>query len=123
MPSFGSYDPLAQDLTQPYHSKALPHATSTYYLRFVFSTDRAEMKRQASVIAGNRHFVYEDFVAYGLQQSYTESNDAFRTLARLTEDPTHDDAYMAALLRETRMDFERAGRATRTILALVRTTD
>jgi hypothetical protein len=69
------------DLGQPYHAKALPSAGFWYYLKFVFSFKKAEMKKEATQLAANRHFLYEDFVAYGLQQSWVEPSPMFTQLA------------------------------------------
>ena len=69
-----------QDLCQIYHSKAVPHAGFGYYVNFIFSfgifgDSKADIKRKTTTIVGNRHFIYEDFVAYSLQESYTTAND------------------------------------------------
>jgi hypothetical protein len=71
-----------EDLGQPYHAKALPSAGFWYYLKFVFSFRKAEMKKEATQLAANRHFVYEDFVAYGLQQSWLAPTPMFTELAQ-----------------------------------------
>jgi hypothetical protein len=70
-----------EDLCQPYHAKALPSAGFWYYVKFVFSFRKAEMKKEATQIAANRHFLYEDFVAYGLQQSWVAPAPMFSQLA------------------------------------------
>jgi hypothetical protein len=71
-----------EDLCQPYHAKALPGAGFWYYVKFVFSFHKAEMKKEATQIAANRHFLYEDFVAYGLQQSWLATAPMFMQLAQ-----------------------------------------
>jgi len=168
----------AQDLAQPYHSKTIPSATSAFYIRYVVSPRKDMLTTRATQLAANRHFLYEDFVAYGLQESYLSDDPNYEALAgylawgdntfavdsaeallaelmlyaadhsktidstlvkafgpSLTKnyefdvetDPTYDivnemgtmDAALAQkLLDETGKDFERAGRATRTILEL-----
>lgn len=59
-----------QDICQPYHSRAVPSAGTGWYIKYIFSKHQDQMKSDATTLAGNRHFIYEDFVAYGLQQSY-----------------------------------------------------
>ncbi len=61
-----------QDIGQPYHSKAVPDAGFFYYVRFVFSSKDAKkvMKARTTQLVSNRHFLYEDFVSYGLIQFY-----------------------------------------------------
>lgn len=168
----------AQDLAQPYHSKAVPSATSAFYLRYVLSPRKSLLTDRATQLAANRHFLYEDYVAYGLQESYLGDDPLYEALAGylawgdatfdvpdvqallvelmdfgaehsltidrtlvkafgpdLTRDYTYDvetnpeysiitemagmdEDRAARLLDETGRDFERAGRATRTILAL-----
>ncbi len=169
----------AQDLAQPYHSKAVPSATTAFYIRYVLSPRKDVLTERATQLAANRHFLYEDFVAYGLQESYLGDDPIYGTLAgylsrgeatydvpdaralldtimaasaehawtidhtlvkafgpELTKDATYDvetnpdysivtemagmdEARAEELLSETGLDFERAGRATRTVLALV----
>ncbi|MGJ4751691.1 hypothetical protein [Leptospira kmetyi] len=61
-----------QDIGQPYHSKAVPDAGFFYYVRYVFSSKetKKEMKTKTTQLVANRHFLYEDFVSYGLIQFY-----------------------------------------------------
>lgn len=61
-----------QDIGQPYHSKAVPDAGFFYYVRYVFSSKetKKEMKAKSTQLVANRHFLYEDFVSYGLIQFY-----------------------------------------------------
>ncbi len=168
-----------QDLAQPYHAKAVPSATTAFYIRYVLSPRKDVLTERATQLSANRHFLYEDFVAYGLQESYLSDDPRYSTLASYLSrgEPTDDvpdaqallDAIMAAsaehawaidhtlvkafgpeltkdytydvetnpdyaittemagmdegraeeLLEETGADFERAGRATRTVLSLV----
>lgn len=58
-----------QDLCQPYHSRAVPGASTGWYIRYIFSGEKDRMESEATQLASNRHFVYEDFVAYGLQEA------------------------------------------------------
>lgn len=60
----------AQDLAQPYHSRAVPSARFGWYLKYLFSGDKETIETETTQLSSNRHFVYEDLVAYGLQQSY-----------------------------------------------------
>ena len=78
-----------EDLGQPYHAKALPSAGFWYYVKFVFSFHKAEMKKEATQLAANRHFLYEDFVAYGLQQSWMAPAPMFTQLASFLSDATN----------------------------------
>ncbi|MCB9763590.1 MAG: hypothetical protein H6739_27730 [Alphaproteobacteria bacterium] len=71
----------AQDIAQPYHAKAVPSATVFYYLRYAISPNKDRLKATASQLSGNRHFLYEDFVAYGLQSSYEGSDPLTDALA------------------------------------------
>jgi hypothetical protein len=71
----------AQDLSQPYHSTAVPHATLGYYFSFAVSSDKEAFKSEATTIAGNRHFLYEDFVAFSLQDGYLNPTKQSRRLA------------------------------------------
>ena len=59
-----------QDLSQPYHSSAIPSADTFYYLRFVFSLHKEKFKADATQLVANRHYLYEDFVKVILQDSY-----------------------------------------------------
>lgn len=60
---------FAQDLAQPYHSMAIPSARAPFYLHYVVSPRKPKLKAEATQLTLNRHFLYEDFVSYGLQQS------------------------------------------------------
>lgn len=71
----------AQDLCQPYHSKALPSAGTGYYLRYIVSFTKKRMQQKTTQVVANRHFIYEDFVAYSLQDSYTGTSEMSRALA------------------------------------------
>jgi len=171
----------AQDLAQPYHSRALPGEGTLYYLHYIVSLHKDAMKKDATQLAKNRHFIYEDFVAYGLQQSYLVQDEMYADLAsylyngdallqgghsdataiadtvmasaavhapvidativkafgpHLTDDPTYDvetapdyditkvvkavpPGEAHDLLSETGKDFQDAGEATRSMIALV----
>jgi hypothetical protein len=52
-----------QDLTQPYHAKAVPHERLGYYLSFALSSaeTQARVKKETSQLVKNRHFALEDF--------------------------------------------------------------
>ncbi|MDV6234518.1 hypothetical protein CH379_002615 [Leptospira ellisii] len=71
-----------QDIGQPYHSKAVPDAGILYYIDYVFSSKetKKEKKARATQLVANRHFLYEDFVSFGLIQSYVQPDDINRSL-------------------------------------------
>ncbi|TGK18813.1 hypothetical protein EHO61_09525 [Leptospira fluminis] len=71
-----------QDIGQPYHSKAVPSAGYYYYLKFALNSaeNRAKIKKETTQIVANRHFIYEDFVAYGLYKSYATQDPIFENL-------------------------------------------
>ncbi|RME22073.1 MAG: hypothetical protein D6798_16685 [Deltaproteobacteria bacterium] len=71
----------AEDLAQPYHSRAVPSARLPWYLHYMVSGDKETIEAETTQLSANRHFLYEDFVAYGLQQSYVEDTAAVATLA------------------------------------------
>jgi len=71
-----------QDLAQPYHARAFPGAGAGYYLRYILSFHKAEMKARATQLVENRHFLYEDFAAYALQRSYCVDAKPYADLAR-----------------------------------------
>ncbi|WP_406600480.1 phospholipase C/P1 nuclease family protein [Leptospira sanjuanensis] len=78
-----------QDIGQPYHSKAVPDAGFFYYLKFAFSSkeSKKETKAKTTQLVSNRHFLYEDFVSYGLIQFYKSPTPVTSTLAGfLTKD-------------------------------------
>lgn len=78
-----------QDIGQPYHSKAVPDAGFFYYVRYVFSSKetKKEMKAKTTQLVANRHFLYEDFVSYGLIQFYKKSTPVTTALTNfLTKD-------------------------------------
>ncbi|MBI3396164.1 MAG: hypothetical protein HY042_10045 [Spirochaetia bacterium] len=172
-----------QDLTQPYHSKAVPHADAWYYLTFMVAsaTEKEAIKKNTTQLAANRHFAYEDFVSTVLYRYYRQRDTISSALCqnlssgessfqsvkkpfdlvkitasfgsahaprmdraivkafgpRMTEDPSYDQekdtSYdinkiiasmpaedQARLVRETGRDFLMAGRATRTVVLMVR---
>lgn len=76
-----------QDLAQPYHARAFPSAGGGYYLRYILSFHKAEMKARATQLVENRHFLYEDFAAYALQRSYIEGAKPDVDLARCLSTP------------------------------------
>src|ERR1051326_2677400 len=59
-----------QDLAQPYHSRAVPNTGFMSYVRYAFSRRKNAMKTDMATVEGNRHGLYEDFVAYTLQEWY-----------------------------------------------------
>ena len=63
----------AQDLTQPYHSKAVPLANLWFYVKFAVSGDKLRIKRETSQLVYDRHRLYEDLVMLWLQDSYFQS--------------------------------------------------
>lgn len=63
-----------QDLCQPYHSKAIPHANWIYYTAAAITSNFSLMEKKTVQLIANRHFLYEDFVAYSLFNSYVEPN-------------------------------------------------
>ncbi len=71
----------AEDLAQPYHSKAVPSARFGWYVHYLLSGNKETIERETTQLSANRHFVYEDFVAYGLQQSYLEEVPTYTALA------------------------------------------
>jgi hypothetical protein len=90
-----------EDLGQPYHAKALPSANFWYYVKFIFSFHKAEMKKEATQLAANRHFLYEDFVAYGLQESWLAPAPMFTQLASfLSETSTLGGTEMQSMADE-----------------------
>jgi hypothetical protein len=70
-----------EDLCQPYHSNAIPFANWTYYVAFILSPHKQQIKEKATQLIANRHFAYEDFVALGLEKSYTTTSPLYTNLA------------------------------------------
>jgi hypothetical protein len=70
-----------QDLAQPYHSKAVPGKGGFYYFRYVLSFRKDTIQEKTTQIEANRHFLYEDFVSYTLQQYYAAKDPAGQKLA------------------------------------------
>jgi hypothetical protein len=64
----------AQDLCQPYHSRAVPAADWGWYFEYLTSSEKEKMEAEATQLAANRHFIYEDFVAWGLQEAVLAQN-------------------------------------------------
>ncbi len=71
-----------EDAGQPYHARAVPFGDWNYYLKFIFSIDKATIKKETTQLVKNRHYAYEDFVAFGLQRSYLEDRPLFSELSR-----------------------------------------
>jgi hypothetical protein len=82
-----------EDLAQPYHSRALPGKQLGYYLRYVVSPTKERMKTKASASAGNRHFLYEDYVSLMLERGYRKEPGAPPLIAALSGG---DEAFVAA---------------------------
>lgn len=71
-----------QDIAQPYHAKAVPHAGGWYYTKFILLFwKQGQIKKETTQLVANRHFAYEDFVAVGLARSYTTDKDLYAKLA------------------------------------------
>lgn len=79
-----------QDLTQPYHSKAVPFANTWFYIKFALSGNKAKVKKETTQLVKNRHYLYEDFIEAVLKSSYSKgARPAFHQLKeRLKTDPT-----------------------------------
>jgi len=63
-----------QDLTQPYHSKAVPHGNWFWLVKFMISGDKEKYRSETQSLAKNRHFVFEDAMGFALQQTWVERN-------------------------------------------------
>lgn len=70
----------AQDLTQPYHSRAIPGVGFGWYLGYVASPAKDELVSRMTQLEANRHFVYEDFVATALQAGHLGPDPVARAL-------------------------------------------
>lgn len=70
----------AQDLTQPYHSRAIPGVGFGWYIGYVLSPDKDAVATRMTQIEANRHFVYEDFVATALQRGYLGEDETATVL-------------------------------------------
>lgn len=92
-----------QDLAQPYHSKAVPHADLWYYIKFMFSFNKKEIKKETTQLLVNRHFLYEDFVAYGLEMSYSSENLLYTSLSSFLVNDNSESYYYPSL--ETNLDI------------------
>lgn len=64
----------AQDLTQPYHSKAVPGANLYYYLKFALSMEKARIKTETTQLVTNRHYLFEDYVKTLLSEAQKDKN-------------------------------------------------
>lgn len=71
----------AQDLAQPYHSRAIPGVGFGWYLGYVASPAKDRIVTRMTQLEANRHFVYEDFVATALQAGYLGEDATARALA------------------------------------------
>ena len=67
-----------------------------FYVKFAFSRDREKLKRETTLLATNRHNLYEDFVKLLLQRSY-EVREGLPVLIALTA-LIHPVALLAALI-------------------------
>lgn len=75
-----------QDLTQPYHSRAVPHGNALYYMKFVVSNEKARIQKETTQLVANRHFAYEDFVSNSLYNFYrTKDPLSLRLCKNLSE--------------------------------------
>lgn len=70
-----------QDLCMPYHSRSVPSGNTAFYLKYLVSADKAGIEARTTQVSANRHFIYEDYVAFGLQQSYTSDEALYDGLA------------------------------------------
>lgn len=70
-----------QDVSQPYHAKAAPSAGTMWYIRYMISPAKGKMKAKTTQVLSNRHFLYEDYVALGLERSFTSEDPTARALA------------------------------------------
>ena len=59
-----------EDMSQPYHSRAVPGKGLWFYLRFAFSSEKARIKNETTQLVMNRHYLYEDFVKTLLQGTF-----------------------------------------------------
>ena len=71
-----------QDLTQPYHSRAVPHGDWLWLLRYMISGDQERYRAETLSIAKNRHLMFEDAMAFALQQTWSERHPLQDSLAR-----------------------------------------
>lgn len=90
-----------EDLSQPYHSRALPGKRLGYYLSYVVSPAKERMKTKATQEAANRHFLYEDYVSLSLERGYRQEAGAPPLAAALAEgDEAFEVADAAALIEQ-----------------------
>ena len=77
-----------QDLSQPYHSKALPTESTKYYLSFLFKSaeEKKQFVKDTTQLLTNRHFLYEDFISNALEKSYTTKDTLYSTLVSYLRD-------------------------------------
>ena len=63
-----------QDLTQPYHARAVPHGDWLWLAKFLVSSKKEQYRSETQSLAKNRHFMFEDAMAFALQQTWVERN-------------------------------------------------
>lgn len=70
-----------QDLSQPYHAKAVPGARTAYYIRYAVTPRKDWLKTRTTMLVTNRHLLFEDYVSIGLMRSYTAADATSQALA------------------------------------------
>lgn len=83
-----------QDLTQPYHSRAVPHGNALYYIKFMVSGEKQRIQKETTQLVANRHFAYEDFVSNSLYNFY-RTKDALSL--RLCRNLSEGDVYFRSV--------------------------
>ncbi len=83
-----------QDLTQPYHSRAVPHGNAMYYMKYVVSGEKPRIQKETTQLVANRHFAYEDFVSNSLYNFY-RTKDALSL--RLCRNLSEGDVYFRSV--------------------------
>jgi hypothetical protein len=71
-----------QDLTQPYHARAVPHGNWKWLLRYLISSDKKHYQAETLSIVKNRHLMFEDAMAFALQQTWSERHPLQDALAQ-----------------------------------------
>ena len=108
-----------QDLAQPYHARAVPGKKGPYYIHFALSPNKERIQTETTQLLANKHFLYEDYVAYGLVQSYTAPNASATLLSSFLSsgDLVFSDVDSGTALVEqvTRLSSAHAARIDRTI--------
>ncbi len=59
-----------QDMSQPYHAKAVPSETIGYFVNFALSGNKPKVVSDTTQLVSNRHLLYEDFVRGLLEKHY-----------------------------------------------------